>query len=295
MKLFNPKCKAKHYICSQIIKYDSEICAKITDDKNKNYELWPCPFGFQCNTQSFTDQTKQAYCEKVPDSDLIYPNELCSEDLECNSKKCSGGICIGKKEGQDCIKNIDCDAGLYCFLKKCKKQLQFGEECQQDEDCQNNCVCNVKKCMYYYSLDNQIEADNEKACASGYIKDNKCQKGLQSKDIIRPKPCQQDLDCELVDDKGKVQGYSECQCGYNPGSFSYCKVAEGDPEYLDMLNKFQFILYTNFNCHTSLRYGPCKHIYDDEYNDYHAALQKYQQFNSKYKPRAIKLIRIING
>ena len=72
----------------------------------------------------------------------------------------------------------------------------------------------------------------------------------------------------LVDQEGKLAGYSECQCGYNAGSFSYCSLAEGDIEYLNMINMFKWILYTNSRCHTSLRYGPCRWLYDDEVKAY---------------------------
>ena len=71
-------------------------------------------------------------------------------------------------------------------------------------------------------------------------------------------------------------GYSECACGYNGGGYSYCALAEGDDEFIDVINTFQYILLRSYNCHTLLRFGPCKYLYSDDYLDYQKALTKYQ-------------------
>ena len=89
-------------------------------------------------------------------------------------------------------------------------------------------------------------------------------------------PCSSDSDCSLVNSAGKVVGYSECSCGYNGGGFSYCALAEGDDEFINIINTFQYILLRSFNCHTLLRFGPCKYLYNDEYLDYQRAVKKYQ-------------------
>ena len=71
-------------------------------------------------------------------------------------------------------------------------------------------------------------------------------------------------------------GYSECACGYNGGGYSYCALSEGDAEFINVINTFQYILLRSFNCHTLLRFGPCRSLYDDEYLDYIKAMKKYQ-------------------
>ena len=88
-------------------------------------------------------------------------------------------------------------------------------------------------------------------------------------------PCSSDTDCALLNSLGAVVGYSECSCGYNGAAFSYCALSEGDDEFINVINTFQYILLRSYNCHTLLRFGPCKYIYNDEYMDYHRALMKY--------------------
>lgn len=81
-----------------------------------------------------------------------------------------------------------------------------------------------------------------------------------------------------MNSSGYVVGYSECSCGINGGAFSYCSLTEGDPEFLNIMNTFQYILLRSFHCHTFLRFGPCKYIYNDEYTDFQRAIKKYQMY-----------------
>lgn len=91
-------------------------------------------------------------------------------------------------------------------------------------------------------------------------------------------PCSSDSDCVLINSTGQTVGYSECSCGYNGGGYSYCALVEGDDEFINVKNSFQFLLLRSFNCHTLLRFGPCKYIYNDEYLDYIKAVKKYQMY-----------------
>ena len=43
------------------------------------------------------------------------------------------------------------------------------QACITDFDCKNNCVCNLGFCSFYYSLNNNISANNSKACLYGYV------------------------------------------------------------------------------------------------------------------------------
>ena len=46
------------------------------------------------------------------------------------------------------------------------------------------------------------------ACASGYVKDIKCEEARKS--LHKGRPCDIDTDCALVNSKNDVIGYSEC-------------------------------------------------------------------------------------
>jgi len=44
------------------------------------------------------------------------------------------------------------------------------------------------------------------------------------------------------------------------------------------LNKFAFIVARSYNCHTSLRFGPCRHLYSDEYEEYTIAKKYFEMY-----------------
>jgi len=113
-------------------------------------------------------------------------------------------------------------------------------------------------------------------CASGYLVNNSCSESRHS--LFAGSPCSSDSECALLNSSGNVVGYSECSCGYNGGGYSYCALSEGDQEFINIMNTFQYILLRSFNCHTLLRFGPCKYIYNDEYMDYQRALKKYEMY-----------------
>lgn len=91
-------------------------------------------------------------------------------------------------------------------------------------------------------------------------------------------PCSSDSDCKLVNSTGDVVGYSECACGYNGGGYSYCALSEGDDEFRQIINSFQYILLKSFGCHTLLRFGPCKDLYQEEYKEYVKAKAKFEMY-----------------
>jgi hypothetical protein len=89
-------------------------------------------------------------------------------------------------------------------------------------------------------------------------------------------PCSNDEECILVNDSNIKVGNTECQCGFNGGGFTYCKLSEGDQEFRDIIKSFQFILLFGYECHTSLRFGPCHLIPQEEYITYKRATKRYE-------------------
>ena len=47
----------------------------------------------------------------------LYAGWPCLLDMDCHSKKCVKGVCIGKQEGEACNKHIDCVSGLFCEMQ----------------------------------------------------------------------------------------------------------------------------------------------------------------------------------
>ena len=91
-------------------------------------------------------------------------------------------------------------------------------------------------------------------------------------------PCSNDEECILVNDSNIKVGNTECQCGFNGGGFTYCKLSEGDQEFREIIKSFQFILLFGYECHTSLRFGPCHLIPNEEYISYKRATRKYEMY-----------------
>jgi len=67
-------------------------------------------------------------------------------------------------------------------------------------------VCNNAKCTFYYSLENGLQANNPRACLSGYINrtNSSCSDGPVSE--IKGKPCDTDEDCLLIGVDGHIAG-----------------------------------------------------------------------------------------
>lgn len=258
----------------------TQQCMFINDTKNKLHLIKPCtnPAKPICDYSAIASGSP-AYC--VADTtpvELTLPGEYCSKNAHCLSNSCRGGVCKGRALNALCDSDKQCDVGMFCSKTYgvCTAQQLFGSNCTRDNECTNNCACNKQKCVYYYSFDNFLEADNPLACESGYVKDGKCYPALVSR--YKGRTCATDDDCEAYNYKRELVQYGECQCGYNGGGFTYCTLAEGDPEFQQMKDKFAFIVARGFYCHTSLRFGPCKELYDDEYRDYQVAIRYFKQY-----------------
>ena len=68
----------------------------------------------------------------------LYPGWKCLTDMDCASKKCREGKCIGRKEEESCGAHKDCETGLYCDLNRatnqapavCKQVKGYGDSCK---------------------------------------------------------------------------------------------------------------------------------------------------------------------
>lgn len=215
----NPVCKAKRYQCAKQT-LEPDVCVKIVDEQEKYYNVRRCSGEKSFCPYEKATYTSPAKCEKPQEAakQALLPFDDCSKDEECVSLKCDNHKCKGKLEAEVCKSHEDCDSGLFCesLSGQCVKQKEFDQDCTSDLECVNNCVCNNKKCAFYYTFTNGAEADNAKACESGYIEDGVCVAGLRTKNPGQP--CTSDDDCKFIDENGKVKKTGNCTCGFNAGT-----------------------------------------------------------------------------
>jgi len=257
---------------------EDNVCMFINETKNKLHLIKPCsdPDFPVCDYSTVAFGTP-AYCVPKEAPQKTLAGESCSTNDDCYSGRCVSRICQGNAWNTTCATDNDCGVGLFCSWEgRCANQQLFGQNCTRDFDCTNNCACNKGTCVYYYSFDNFLEADNPVACASGYIENGQCYPALTSR--YKGRPCTNDDECVAYNHKGELVQYGECQCGYNGGGFTYCTLAEGDPEFSQMKDKFAFIVARGFYCHTRLRFGPCNQLYDDEYREYQVAIRYFREY-----------------
>eukprot|EP01016_Furgasonia_blochmanni_P002956 TRINITY_DN11156_c0_g2_i2.p1 TRINITY_DN11156_c0_g2~~TRINITY_DN11156_c0_g2_i2.p1 ORF type:complete len:351 (-),score=24.41 TRINITY_DN11156_c0_g2_i2:120-1172(-) len=275
----NPKCRGRRYSCktSGFTIAEGVCMNNSVDAKGKIFLLQTCNDDNETCAVNATSSKIVKCGEKIKEVTFKLPGETCERNSDCLGSICVESVCKGNSTGHNCTEHSQCEVGYHCNATlQCAIQKEYSEKCRDDYDCVNNCGCNNGTCNYYYSLSSGLPSDNPTICKSGRIVDDKC--ALPRISVIKGRPCEADEDCALVDANGNPQGYSECQCGYNGGGFTYCSLAEGDSEFQDMLDKFQFILFRSAGCHSLLRFGPCKNIYTDEYVDYMKARRYFEMY-----------------
>lgn len=124
---------------------------------------------------------------------------------ECTTGKFADGYCRGMTEGQACVAATsdsdsgmkefydpdeiiggvrlrladivnECDVGLACVAKVCKKVQKIGEDCAADKPCQGISACNKGKCVMFYTLKEGEEAIIPELCESMVSDGKKCLK-----------------------------------------------------------------------------------------------------------------------
>ena len=56
-------------------------------------------------------------------------------------------------------------------------------------------------------------------------------------------------------------------------------LSEGDSDYIQMINAYDFISINNIYCHTLRRFGPCDSIKNDDYLNYNKAYKYFEMFS----------------
>ena len=75
----------------------------------------------------------------------FYPGWKCLLDMDCASKKCVKGVCVGRLEDESCNQHRDCISGLYCKLTLsppvCRPRVVEAQRCDADYECSPGLFC----------------------------------------------------------------------------------------------------------------------------------------------------------
>ena len=217
----------------------NDKCIYIDEEKMEVY-LYGCKENEYCNLITTT-------CESLNDV-KNFPGEICKGDSNCYSNNCTKGHCIGKKNGEECYGDIDCDAGLFCKtsskntspIKICAPVISTeGDPCDSKNDaikCSPNLVCNNGTCVKHGSVPVGHEIDgSEFACATlnATVENGTkiCSEGLKLGRSTY-KSCPASGNCPYKLD-GKLEE-QPCNCTLDGSGLSYCFPKLGDFDLEDV-------------------------------------------------------------
>lgn len=226
-----------------------------------------CSEGKLC-TYQHSETSPLYYCEPVKN---LVPGEKCTDNNSCLSKTCSGGLCIGKVQGDECKTHEDCNAGLSCRNSSCKPVIKISsgnkESCLTDYDCENDAGCSQFQCFKYFSKEEHQQSDDGMLCKSGKSIDGEC---------VQLKINQNSFDCIIYNSfcfynyKNSVGGtfnyHSPC---YNRskivegtlyGGYGYCESDSNDMASNVIPVKLKSI---NLDAHTTKRFDNTKLTLED--------------------------------
>ena len=261
----------------------SQNCAEYNGSTN-TYSVNPCPEGQTCTMSNGVGS-----CQPMGIT-YAWPGQKCSSSVPCKYGTCNG-TCQGKKSGETCAVDDECNPGLFCSLSgTCTTQLKANKDgCYGDFYCENNLGCNndpetgAGECIPYlsYSSHNQLlqKCDTINYLCSSTLcgtKDNQnyCTDPLKSQGSL-PQTCTSPdtLSCLSTSDKffdTAVQLKEKCACGQSSTGAAYCPQFPGDADYLkyiSQLNKW-YKSGKGKSCNTTQRHSfSCMQQYwdDDEY------------------------------
>ena len=153
------------YLCN-ITAIGIGICA-IKNDTAVN--LTRCEYGYRCSPPSVNNFNSS--CIESTAFESLYPGDHCETSNQClYESKCIKNICTGKKVGENCASDNECDVELYCN-KTCR---YTGDNCENGERCASNKVCNKGRCIYLGEISDGNPANKSEACARYYLVDGMC-------------------------------------------------------------------------------------------------------------------------
>jgi hypothetical protein len=193
-----------------------------------------------------------------------FPGGICRSDDDCISGICVNSICLGKQLNEECKGHVECNYGLTCKkvsdTSYCQHQSKHGEVCDEDTDCVNTHGCNFGKCTPYLSLpDGSNINPNQRnllpLCASGLYYDDKCVTMINIGE--NPNKCDDVQTCKYKLNDGNIVSIPEfCTCGKNSSGNKFCRLANGESDFVDYIENLKSMLQNIENCNT-LERGVC--------------------------------------
>lgn len=241
-------------LCSAL-QCNSYRCAPDGLDDNKCIEYYSatevylqnCPDGYGCPASNLPSDV---YCQKLGnDTQLAWPGEPCSEEIQCAYGECQNKFCKGTARNEFCKVHDECEPRLRCYMNKCTSLLDhYDKGCVDDYDCINNSGCDGGTCKAYLATKeaSKVNVCNDNYsmfCQSTMCYSNYCL-GFISNDINIPAVCSSDLDCtssHYSQDIFPIQFHTPCECGLNPSGTAYCALFPGDSykeKYLKKLSLY---------------------------------------------------------
>lgn len=128
---------------------------------NQPNDPCPCPTTMSCVTDA---QYSYPVCK-------LNPGQTCTNNTECLSNICSGGVCTsGVPGGGICYKNSDCVTGLYCSSNYCQPNgVVTGE---------SGSYCDLSGCNTGLSCVNGICISSSSGLGQSCSDDNRCSQPL---------------------------------------------------------------------------------------------------------------------
>lgn len=215
------------------------------------YLLQQCPEKQFCATALYT--RSDAYCVDIPPAPEkldLNPGEACTADSDCHSQKCGPNKkCVGRRTGESCDDQSDCDVGFACHnlyqAATCQPQRKVGDSCDNyltSQFCINAAACNNKSCEALLSRNNGAIVDTMSAaalCKSGYYEvipshtDKAiCMNAPKSPNQPLPIKCDPGDWCRSSDGEWAVR----CRCGFSSEGQGYCPLFPGDDLYQAFIN-----------------------------------------------------------
>ena len=212
-----------------------------------------CDSPLQCQYQGQSTNFSNFTCSEPPQL-LRYPGDYCSENSQCQTKKCSNDRCAGSKYGEQCLNVYSCEPGYYCnSAKLCDKLKIAGEVCTSDSECATFLVCNSGFCTAAYSIEIGVQVVGSatgynKFCSTGFAMLNEtglyCAEAptMGNESII----CTTNTNC--TDTTGVYT--KQCVCGFDGNR--YCPSFEGDKYLQNAISLYKQLQSYTHGCNSGI-------------------------------------------